>query len=85
MSPGEERERSVDDDDQIPNLFQGANPATSYPGDRAIRGVSGLTVQIHTVTIKRQGMRLMSNVPTVAIWVPREMSRQWLVQEELGP
>lgn len=85
MSPGEERERSVDDDDQIPNLFQGANPATSYRGDRAIRAAHGLTIQIHTVTIKRQGTRLMPNVPTIGIWVPREMSRQWLVQEAPGP
>ncbi len=91
MSPGEERERSVDDKNRILNLFQGAYPVEPesergkiYPGDRAIRGASGLTVQIHTVTIKRQGVRLVSAVPTIAVWVPREMSRQWLVQKP-GP
>lgn len=85
----EHRERGVDDVNRILNLFQGAYPVEPesergkvYPGDRAIRGEHGLTVQIHKLTITRRGERLVQNVPTVAIWVPREMSRQWLVQEE---
>lgn len=89
MSPSEERERGVDDEDRILNLFQGADPVNPesergkiYPGDRAIRGERGLTVQIHKLTIKRRDGSRVQNVPTMAIWVPREMSRQWLVQEE---
>lgn len=89
ISPDARRERGVDDDDCILNLFQGAypvNPPTErgriYPGDRAIRARHGLTVQIHSVAIKQPGGRTIDNVPTAAIWVPREMSRQWVVQED---
>ena len=89
MSPSEHRERGVDDEGRILNLFQGAAPVEPvsergrvYPGDRQIRCEQGLTVQIHNLTVTRRGERLVQNVPTVAVWVPREMSRQWLVQEE---
>jgi hypothetical protein len=89
MSPGEERTRTVNDKDEIPNLFQGEYPVELahrgeiYPGDRAVRGARGLTVQIHLLTIRRPDATLQ-DVPTIAIWVPREMARPWLVQEEQG-
>jgi hypothetical protein len=89
MSPDARRERGVDDEDCILNLFQGAHPVNPvaergkiYPGDRAIRAQHGLTVQIHNLAIKRQEGHIVENVPTVAIWVPREMSRQWVVQDD---
>jgi hypothetical protein len=89
MSRGGERERSVDDDEQIPTLFQGANYADAthrdaiYPGDERIRANQGLTIQIHTLKVrqKKKGPVIASRVPTVAVWVPESMSREWLVQQ----
>ncbi|PYX57973.1 MAG: hypothetical protein DMG76_10425 [Acidobacteria bacterium] len=89
MSGGSERLRSVNDDDEIPTLFQGANYADAahrdeiYPGDDRIRPVDGLTIQIHTLEVrqKNRGPVIARDVPTVAVWVPAVMARDWLVQE----
>jgi hypothetical protein len=88
MSGGRGRERSVNDDGEIPNLFQGANYADAahkvqtYPGDRAIHAPAQLTVQIHNLIVlgKGRGPMLRDNVPAVALWVPGSMSKDWLVQ-----
>lgn len=89
MSKGSERMRSVNDNEEIPTLFQGANYADAahrdevYPGDEGIRAAQGLTIQIHTLEVrqKNRGPIIGSRVPTVAVWVPSVMSRDWLVQE----
>jgi hypothetical protein len=89
MSKGGERMRSVSDDDKIPTLFQGANYADAahrdevYPGDERVRSADGLTIQIHALEVrqKNRGPIIASRVPTVAVWVPFSMSRDWLVQE----
>lgn len=89
MSKGNERMRSVNDDDEIPTLFQGANYADAahrdevYPGDEGVRAAEGLTIQIHTLEVRQEnrGPIIASRVPTVAVWVPSSMSRDWLVQE----
>lgn len=80
--------RSVNDD-EIPTLFQGANYADAahrdevYPGDEGVRTAEGLTIQIHTLEVRQEnrGPIIASRVPTVAVWVPSSMSRDWLVQE----
>jgi hypothetical protein len=91
MSKGRERMRSVNDDEEIPTLFQGANYADGvarqdevYPGDERIRAAQGLTIQIHTLEVRRKnrGDVISRRVPTVAVWVPSSMSRDWLVQEQ---
>jgi hypothetical protein len=90
MSQGSERMRSVDDNEEIPTLFQGANYADGanrdqiYPGDERIRAADGLTIQIHTLEMrqKNRGPVIAREVPTVAVWVPTEMARDWLVQEQ---
>jgi hypothetical protein len=52
------------------------------PGDREIRGAAGLTVQIHTFSIRdEQGNEIASNVPAIALWVPSEMAADWVVQD----
>ncbi len=89
MSKGGERMRSVGDDETIPTLFQGPNYADAahqdevYPGDERVRTVDGLTIQIHTLEVRQKGRGpvIASQVPTVAVWVPASMSRDWLVQE----
>jgi hypothetical protein len=89
MSKGRSRIRSVNDDDEIPTLFQGANYAdaarkdTVYPGDDKERAAQGVTVQLHTLQVRQmgQGDVIADNVPTVAVWVPQSMAEDWLVQE----
>jgi len=89
MSKGKERVRSVNDDEEIPTLFQGANYADAahkdmvYPGDDNIRAPNGLTIQIHTLQVRQKdrGPVIASAVPTIAVWVPAEMANDWLVQE----
>jgi Z1 domain len=88
MSPSEQRERSLDGDGEIPNLFQGANydetkdpREETYPGDRLILTPGQLTVQIHMLTVK-DGDRRIDEVPAVAVWVPAAMARDWVVQQQ---
>jgi hypothetical protein len=89
MGGGHRRVRSVNQDEEIPTLFQGANYADAsrrdvvYPGDERIRAAAGLTIQIHTLDVHQQnrGNLIASSVPAIAVWVPTSMSREWLVQE----
>jgi len=91
MSRGNQRVRSVNEDQEIPTLFQGANYADAarqdmvYPGDDRVRFGSDLTVQIHTLEVHEQGRGpvIADNVPAVAVWMPASMGRHWLVQEQV--
>lgn len=89
MSPHARRERGTGGAGQIQQLFQGAYPTRGtriYPGDREIHQSDQLTVQIHVVSIYQgkvaQGKRLMEDVPILAVWVPRQYERHWLVQSQ---
>jgi hypothetical protein len=87
MSEGRSRDRSVNDSDEIPNLFQGAYPDTKgeiYKGDRYIRTEGELTIQIHNLRILSEPNRqvVAENVPAVAVWIPSAMATDWLVQNE---
>lgn len=90
MSAGTVRERTLNDDDEIPNLFQGENPLHSgeiYPGDRQIRAAHGVTVQIHSLRLLRDktSKEIVANeVPAVAVWVPKDMAGDWLSQAQGG-
>lgn len=89
MSKRKERVRSVNDDAEIPTLFQGANYADPehkdmvYPGDDKIRAQSEVTIQIHRLEIRQKdkGAVIANNVPAIAVWVPAAMAKDWLVQE----
>jgi hypothetical protein len=86
MSKGNKRMRSVNTEQEIPTLFQGANYADArdevYPGDERIRAEEGLTIQLHTLEVRdtNRGPVIASDVLAVAVWVPSSMSRDWLVQ-----
>jgi hypothetical protein len=80
MSGGTERKRTLNND-EVENIFQGANPATGYPGDREIKASHGLTIQIHYLRVAG-GDRELHNVPVVAVWIPGEMEADWVVQDE---
>lgn len=89
MSKGKSRLRSVNDEDEIPTLFQGANYADAghkdmvYPGDDKERAAQGVTVQLHTLQVRQkgQGAVIADDVSTVAVWIPQSMAEDWLVQE----
>jgi len=90
MSKGNSRLRSVNDDLEIPTLFQGANYADAarrdmtYPGDERERAPQGVTIQIHTLEVRQKGRGplIADNVPAVTVWIPQSMARDWLVQAE---
>jgi hypothetical protein len=90
MSKGKQRVRSVNDEEEIPTLFQGANYADAahkdmvYPGDEHERADLGVTIQIHMLEVrqKSQGPVIANNVPTIAVWVPVDMAKDWLVQKQ---
>jgi len=88
MSAGQRRQRGIDDDGEVTNLYQGAFPVFPpdqrghiYPGDREIREDGNVTVQIHMLDLTRNGNVVAQNVPVVAIWVPGRLALPWLAQE----
>jgi hypothetical protein len=84
MSAGSERVRRLDDNDEVPNLFQGANyegAEQTYPGDREIRAAEGLTIQVHTLKVQGPD-RDYDDVHAIAVWVPAAMSRAWIAQHQ---
>lgn len=94
MSGRTNRERRVDSDDRlgkVSTLFQGAHPSergqrrgSIYPGDSAIRASTGVTVQIHTLTIVRENGERRENVPAIAVWIPEDLARPILIQPQGG-
>lgn len=84
MSGGKPRKRGLGSDGRIENLFQGAHPDTRgaiYPGDRKIRRSDGLTIQIHQLNIE-EAAGLISDVPTIAVWIPHGMTQDLVVQDQ---
>jgi hypothetical protein len=87
MRPGDtgSRHRTLTQDGEIENLFQGAYPVEGpkiYPGDRHIHGDT-LTVQIHTLgELRGDGGVVATDVPAVAVWTPREMGADWISQDQ---
>ncbi|MGE5554251.1 MAG: Z1 domain-containing protein [Betaproteobacteria bacterium] len=89
MSPNVPRERGVDENGEIAQLFQGPHPDKNgeiYPGDRGVRAPEGLTVQIHLLqTVHDRGNQALAHdVPVLAAWVPEEMSADWVTQNQGG-
>lgn len=83
MSGGISRERNLNENDEIDQLFQGRS--SNYPGDREVRETSGVTVQIHIVSPTRGKLVIAKNVPAIAVWIPKELGADWLVQDQGGP
>lgn len=93
MSSGSRRRRSVDDNDAVRELFQGANPESQrvrrgeiYPGDRYIREEGQVNVQIHTLDLRQAEIDpiIAENVPVLAVWVPARIGVAWVNQEQPG-
>lgn len=91
MSGGSRRERGIDEDGEVTNLYQGEAPVKPverrgevYPGDRNIREADTVTVQIHRLDLTREDTVVASDVPVVAVWVPARLARSWVHQDQLG-
>ena len=88
MSGGRRRQRGIDEDGEVTNLFQGEAPVqpralrgTVYPGDRNIRHNDNVSVQIHNLDLTRDDVVAVENVPAIAVWVPARLARAWIAQE----
>ena len=89
MSPATGRERGVDANGEVTNLFQGQAPVNPparrgevYPGDSAIREDGQVSVQIHVLALTRDGIRVRENVPVLAVWVPARLAVGWVDQDQ---
>ncbi len=89
MSRGIERSRSIDENGEVRQLFQGAAPVAPkehqgeiYPGDRDIREPEIVSVQIHTLSLRMNDEAVANNVPVIAVWIPTRLGRDWLVQDQ---
>ncbi len=94
MSSGLSRVRRLNQNGEIPNLFQGAAPVnppelrgTIYPGDRHIRSDSNITLQIHMLDIPNNGWstelrQQIPSIPCIAIWIPGEIVGDVYIQDQ---
>lgn len=41
-----------------------------------------MTVQIHTLTLRRHDADVVGNVPVIAIWIPRRLAVDWVAQHQ---
>ena len=91
MSRGLPRKRSLKSDkksqknDELSGFFQGpSSDKIKYLGDREIKISRRVTVQIHKFIIRCEKKVICSNVPVLAVWMPKEISQDWLVQNQGG-
>ncbi len=80
MSKGRTRDRGVEENEVLKNIFMGSNATTDFPGDRKIFSDGGVvTIQLHLVNVT-EGENPRERVPVVAVRVPEELSADFLVQ-----
>lgn len=86
VSPDFARSRAIDANGKINELFQGATRLAaggySYPGDSAFRDDDTVTIQFHTLQLRRSDAVVVENVPVIAIWIPRRMELAWVSQHQ---
>src|SRR6266404_785122 len=90
MSKGESRERALNSDGEISQLFQGAAPVNPperrgeiYPGDRAVHSEDEITIQVHTLDL-RTDTNLIEDVTNMAVWIPPGVAGDVLIQDQGG-
>ena len=84
MSRGHPRRRSLKND-ELSGFFQGpSSDKIQYLGDRKIKASRRVTVQIHKFIIRYEKKVICSDVPVLAVWMPEEISQDWLVQNQGG-
>ena len=91
MSCGRARIRTLNESSEIPTLFQGAAPVNPperrgevYPGDRHVRSQFGVSIQLHRLNLResRTGPIAFADVPSVAVWLPQELTVDLIIQDQ---
>ncbi|MEX2375298.1 MAG: Z1 domain-containing protein [Dehalococcoidia bacterium] len=86
MSPDFPRQRATDENGRINELFQGptrvAAGGYSYPGDSAFHDEDVVTVQLHSLNLRQQGVVVAERVPVIAIWLPARFAVDWIAQHQ---
>ena len=89
IKKGKSRDRSVGEDkNEIIRLFQGEqkkNGKIIYKGDRSKKESTGVTVQIYNHRLVFQDGKIVEDVPTLAVWLPKGTSPDLLVQPQGAP
>ena len=90
MSKGLARERTLNSDGEIPQLFQGAAPVYPperrgeiYPGDREMHGDNEITIQLHNLDLSSDS-GVIEDVTDIAVWVPPDAAGDVLIQDQGG-
>ncbi|MGQ4647688.1 hypothetical protein [Lyngbya aestuarii] len=88
MDGGKPRQRTIPKNNKLDQsrFFQGrAEDSERYPGDREIKARDKLTIQVHNLNLDVEAEnKKISNVPVIAIWVPKQMKGSWYSQEPGG-
>ena len=71
----------------IRRLFQGPTRSRkgrgyTYPGDMAYCAANRISIQVHRYDLEHDGNVLAQQVPVIAVWVPRRLSLDWLIQDQ---
>ena len=86
ISPEYERFRAIDANGKINELFQGATRLIggghNYPGDAVFRDDDTVTIQLHTLQLRRGDAVVAENVPVIAVWIPRRLELDWISQHQ---
>ena len=91
MRPRYRPRRRVNNDGRVLELQQGPTRSNgddgqrySYPGDLKFQAEDQVTVQIHCVELIDDDDNVVArDVPVLAVWVPKRMGQNLLVQEQL--
>ena len=88
-----ERKRSVNDQsNEIKGLFQGRHTLVTgevYRDDESVYAKQGLTIQIYYFTLylgnvgSKGSKEIVDNVPTIAVRLSKDMSANWISQEQI--
>lgn len=76
IKSGLERQRSLNKVNEVAQLMQGSNKATNYYGDRAVKSIKDITIQLHNLRIKENGL----NFRTLAFHIPEDYATNILSQ-----
>ena len=89
MRPEYQPGRTISADGRIPELQQGPTAVGekgegySYPGDQEFHAEDQVTVQIHVVDLlDDEGSTIAHGIPVLAVWLPRRMGQNLLIQEQ---
>jgi hypothetical protein len=81
---GQTTHRTLNNSNQIDQLFQGRSKDGSRISDRDLLKSDGVIIQIHSLNELRDknDAVVAKDVPIIAVWIPPKMSADWISQEQ---